>query len=96
MKKRSLYWNHFEENLVKENDGVKRMYAKCKYCSTNLKADLNRNGTTGLKKHVSRCKENPENKKKQNILQFKKASCGEGSVGTWKHDDARIKNSFSS
>ncbi|KAJ9556771.1 hypothetical protein OSB04_011385 [Centaurea solstitialis] len=90
-KKRSLYWNHFEDNVVEENDGVKRMYAKCKYCSTNLRADSNRNGTSCLRKHFPRCKENSENKKKQNILQFKKESYGEGSVGTWKHDDVRIK-----
>ncbi|KAJ9557040.1 hypothetical protein OSB04_011654 [Centaurea solstitialis] len=94
-KLRSKYWKYFDIVYIEDDDGVRRKTAKCKFCSAVLKADPIKNGTTGLKKHSTSCKKNPENiLKKQNTLQFKKEANGEGSISAWKHDENRIKKAL--
>nr|KAJ0187490.1 hypothetical protein LSAT_V11C900494050 [Lactuca sativa] len=85
-KTRSDCWKSFEKIFI---DGVR--HGKCKWCERVLKADGNNTGMSSLNKHAKNCKQNPENLKNQQTLQFKKEPTGEGSVSTWKHDDKRIK-----
>ncbi|KAJ9536380.1 hypothetical protein OSB04_un000440, partial [Centaurea solstitialis] len=90
-RERAHYWKHYDIVYI-EKDGVKKKHAKCKYCFKLYKADPSINGTSALRKHFPKCDKNPENAmKKQNTLFFKKESCGEGSVQTWKHDEGFIE-----
>ena len=53
-------WDTFDKVMIEEDDGVKRRYGKCHWCERLLKADVERNGTSSLLKHVGRCQKNPD------------------------------------
>ncbi|KAI3996145.1 hypothetical protein MKX01_031499 [Papaver californicum] len=51
----SAIWNNFTRLNPEE--------AECNYCKGKLAANTNRNGTSGLRKHLKRCPHNPNKKK---------------------------------
>ncbi|KAK9677040.1 hypothetical protein RND81_11G118100 [Saponaria officinalis] len=62
-RKRSPYFDHFENSGVKDK-------LKCKYCKT-LITHVSSNGTTALKTHIKRCKNYPPNlDRKQKLIEF--------------------------
>nr|XP_016502470.1 PREDICTED: uncharacterized protein LOC107820662 [Nicotiana tabacum] len=56
MQPRFDVWNHFDKFEV---NGVGK--ARCRYCKQAYVANSSKNGTTGLKNHLLRCKEYPLN-----------------------------------
>ncbi|XP_070002048.1 uncharacterized protein [Nicotiana sylvestris] len=61
MQPRSDVWNHFDKFEV---NGVGKV--QCRYCKQAYAANSSKNGTTGLKNHLLRCKEYPLNIAKDN------------------------------
>ncbi|GKV07140.1 hypothetical protein SLEP1_g18942 [Rubroshorea leprosula] len=63
---------------------------RCKWCSAVIRACSSNNGTSGLKKHITRCKLNPENLKKQAQLKLTKFTTIDGGkavhLAQWKFD----------
>ncbi|KAI3993153.1 hypothetical protein MKX01_009896, partial [Papaver californicum] len=51
----SIVWNEFTRLNPEE--------AKCNHCNRKLAANSERNGTSGLRKHLKRCPKNPNKKK---------------------------------
>ncbi|KAD4384394.1 hypothetical protein E3N88_24562 [Mikania micrantha] len=95
-KHRAKCWESFTVVYLEEEDGVTRKNGLCKFCKHYIKADPNRNGTNGLRKHAGTCNLNPDvvaMKKQQNLV-FKKESNGEGNVSVWKHDEVRINKAL--
>nr|KAJ0227033.1 hypothetical protein LSAT_V11C100045650 [Lactuca sativa] len=90
---RAACWNDYD---VLHIDKVR--HSKCKKCGTLLKTESGANGTSSMIKHTERCKMNPKNLEKklenQTTLNFKKNENGENSIGTWKHDEKRIKKAL--
>nr|KAJ0200626.1 hypothetical protein LSAT_V11C600318370 [Lactuca sativa] len=95
-KETSSCWDTFDKVMIQEDDGVKRRYGKCHWCERLLKADVERNSTSSLLKHVGRCQKNPNKlqDQTQTKLNLKRESNGETSVKTWKNDDAGIKKAL--
>nr|KAJ0185566.1 hypothetical protein LSAT_V11C900474930 [Lactuca sativa] len=95
-KETSSCWDTFDKVMIEKDDGVKKRYGKCYWCERLLQTDMERNGTSSLLKHVSRCQKNPDKlqDQTQTKLNLKKESNGETTVKTWKHDDARIKKAL--
>ena len=89
---RAAFWVDYD---VIHIDKVR--YSKCKKCGTLLKTESGRNGTSSMIRHTERCRMNQKNLEKkvenQTTLNFKKNENGENSIGTWKHDEKRIKKS---
>ncbi|XP_018627614.1 uncharacterized protein [Nicotiana tomentosiformis] len=61
MQPRSDVWNYIDKFEV---NGVGK--ARCRYCKQAYAANSSRNGTTGLKNYLTRCKEYPPNIDKDN------------------------------
>ncbi|GKV11856.1 hypothetical protein SLEP1_g23075 [Rubroshorea leprosula] len=63
---------------------------RCKWCSAVIRACSSNNGTSGLKKHITRCKLNLENLKNQAQLKLTKFTTIDGGeavhLGQWKFD----------
>nr|KAJ0222091.1 hypothetical protein LSAT_V11C200062950 [Lactuca sativa] len=81
--------------VVMDEDGKKTNKSKCKHRFKVFNSDVNTNGTSSLLRHARKCKQNPDNIKGQNTLQFKKQPFGDGSsVTVWKHDEDGIKKTM--
>ncbi|XP_058109873.1 zinc finger BED domain-containing protein DAYSLEEPER-like [Magnolia sinica] len=83
--RKSDVWDHFTK-IVNDGDG-KAKGARCNYCSSSY-AWLSENGTSTLRKHISKCPKNFQNKdKKQKLLSMHSISEDGGStLGVWKFD----------
>ena len=86
-KRKSIYWEHYDETNV---DGE----VECKYCEKLLHI-CSKNGTSIMKNHLQRCKKYPANlDKKQKLLSFqtKRVVKEDGSIdhvtvsSCWKFD----------
>ncbi|KAM0888938.1 hypothetical protein ACQ4PT_028030 [Festuca glaucescens] len=90
MADRSEWWGHFIK--IKDiNDVV--IAARCKYCSRQVKAETDRHGTSGMKRHFNVCKRNPHKFNKDSTQGTIQATYG-GGVGTWKFDPDAIRTTF--
>lgn len=91
--KRSVAWNHFTSFRDKKTG---KMMAKCNYCKKNLCGDTKNNGTTTLRKHAAKCRQNPNNMKNQTMLMYF-GNDGNGdnaemcaNLGTWTFDPVAV------
>nr|XP_009782790.1 PREDICTED: uncharacterized protein LOC104231482 [Nicotiana sylvestris] len=87
MQPRSDVWNHFDKFEV---NGVDK--ARCIYSKQAYDANSPRNGTTGLKNHLTRCKEYPPNidkDKSQTKIYFQ--SCQNDGGSLWKFDQEVVR-----
>ncbi|XP_019256703.1 PREDICTED: zinc finger BED domain-containing protein RICESLEEPER 2-like [Nicotiana attenuata] len=90
MQPRSDVWNHFDKFEV---NGVGK--ARCRYCKQAYAANSSRNGTTGLKNHLLRCKEYPLNIDKDNSqtkINFQSCQNDEGSI--WKFEPEVVRRAL--
>nr|XP_016447961.1 PREDICTED: uncharacterized protein LOC107773024 [Nicotiana tabacum] len=90
MQPRSDVWNHFDKFEV---NGVGK--ARCRYCKQAYVANSSKNGTTGLKNHLLRCKEYPLNIAKDNSqtkINFQSCQNDEGSI--WKFDQKVVRRAL--
>ncbi|KAM0925580.1 hypothetical protein ACQ4PT_004110 [Festuca glaucescens] len=78
MADRSEWWVHFIK-IKDENDVV--LAARCKYCLRQVKAETDRHGTSGMKRHFNVCKRNPHKFNKDPTQGTIQATYG-GGVGT--------------
>ncbi|KAM0893618.1 hypothetical protein ACQ4PT_024981 [Festuca glaucescens] len=90
MADRSEWWGHFIK--IKDNNDVV-IAARCKYCSRQVKAETDRHGTSGMKRHFNVCKRNPHKFNKDPTQGTIQATYG-GAVGTWKFDPDAIRIAF--
>ncbi|XP_070028688.1 zinc finger BED domain-containing protein RICESLEEPER 2-like [Nicotiana sylvestris] len=90
MQPRSDVWNHFDKFEV---NGVGK--ARCRYCKQAYAANSSKNGTTGLKNHLLRCKEYPlkiAEDNSQTKLNFQFCQNDEGSI--WKFDQKVVRRAL--
>ncbi|XP_075079842.1 uncharacterized protein LOC142165116 [Nicotiana tabacum] len=90
MQPRSDVWNHFDKFEV---NGVGK--ARCRYCKQAYAANSSKNGTTGLKNHLLRCKEYPlkiAEDNSQTKINFQSCQNDEGSI--WKFDQKVVRRAL--
>ena len=81
-KQKCVSWAHFDL-LPRESQLDNELRARCKYCGSKIKCDSSQQGTSGLNKHLLRCRRNPNrvDKSKQSML----ASTLQGANKTLSH-----------
>nr|XP_016498547.1 PREDICTED: uncharacterized protein LOC107817262 [Nicotiana tabacum] len=90
MQPRSEVWQYFDKFEV---NGVGK--AKCRYCKQAYAANMSRNGTTGLKNHLARCKEYPpyiDKDNSQTKINFQ--SCQNDGGSLWKFDQEVVRRAL--